>query len=249
MKLSVVIISHNSILNLRELLPSLTVSLTNIDHEIIIVDNGSTDDTVGMIHNYPEIKKIILPRNFGVAYARNRAIALAKGEYVWILDDDTIVGVEAAKALVDYLDAHPQCGVCSCALVDPDGNRQQSYKSYPGLKIKINNVLGRSAKDPYAKFIEAKQPFEPTYVIGACQMIRHKAFDEIGMLDEHIFYGPEDADFCLRARKAGWGIVYIPTVSIIHKWRRATTRRPFSKIGYKHLQGLIYFYWKHKRLF
>jgi len=249
MKLSVVIICWNSLPNLRQLLESLPGALDGIDSEVIVVDNGSTDSTAGfMAERWPSLTYLRLDRNYGVAYARNRGIERASGEFIWLLDDDTVVNPAAVGAMLAYMGATPGCGICACALRDFDGNVQQSYKPYPGLGIKLRNLLGRPQADPYAAEVERGEPFGPVYVIGACQLIRREVFDSVGLLDQHIFYGPEDADFCLRARKAGWSVAYLPTVSIIHKWKRITTRHPLSKIGREHVRALLYFYVKHRRL-
>ena len=92
-------------------------------------------------------------------------------------------------------------------------------------------------------------PIEPVYVIGACQMFWRKVVDTVGMLDEHIFYGPEDADWCIRIKLAGWKTHCLNNHTIMHDYRRSTRRSPFSKLGRMHMKALLYFYWKHKRLF
>ena len=89
---------------------------------------------------------------------------------------------------------------------------------------------------------------EPFYVIGACQMIRREAFEQVGYLDEAIFYGPEDADFCQRLRQAGWQIKYLPQYSIIHTYYRHTRHHPLSRLGMHHIRGLLHFYNKYGRL-
>jgi GT2 family glycosyltransferase len=89
---------------------------------------------------------------------------------------------------------------------------------------------------------------EVDYVIGACQVIRRKAFEQVGFLDERIFYGPEDVDFCLRLHQAGWRVSYNPEATVIHKERRVT-RSLFSVLTWRHLRGLVYFFWKHGYLF
>lgn len=248
-RLSVVIICWNSLANLQGLLASLPAALAGIDHEIILTDNGSTDGTDGYIAvTHPEIVYRRLDRNRGVAYARNRGIEQASGRYIWLLDDDTAVNAEAADALISYMETHPDCGICACALRAPDGALQRSYKPFPGPLSKLRGLLGLGCADPYAAEISAGCHFEPEYVIGACQLVRREVFETVGLLDEHIFYGPEDADFCLRTRKAGWHVAYLPAVSIIHKWKRITSRRPLSAIGRAHIRALFYFYRKHRRL-
>lgn len=246
MRLSVVIICWNSLNNLRRLLESLPAALEGIDSEVIVIDNGSTDCTASYIaKNCPKVIYRRLDRNYGVAYARNRGIEIATGQFVWLLDDDTVVNREAPAALLSFMNAHTDCGICACALRDSDGNLQQSYKPFPSLTVKVRNLLGHPAADPYATEVAAAKPFEPVYVIGACQMIRREVFDEVGLLDQKIFYGPEDADFCLRARKAGWHVIYLPEPSIVHQWKRITNRRPFTKTGRRHIRALFYFYFKH----
>ena len=256
MQLSVVLICWNSLPYLREALASLQETLmVATDAEIIIIDNGSTDGTDTYVtHHYPQVTYQRLPVNRGVAYARNRGIEQSHGKYVWLLDDDTIPNSTALKAMLDYMNEHTQCGICGCRLLNSMGETQMSYKTYPGLWVKIENVLhtllhrNKPARDPYKQQLEEGKPFEPTYIIGACQLIRREVINEIGLLDEKIFYGPEDADYCIRAYKKGWHIAYLPQVSITHHWKRITNRNLFSPIARRHTAALIYFYCKHRKL-
>ncbi len=251
MKLSVILICWNSLSFLREALASLTEALTDIDeHEIIVIDNGSTDGTDQFIASqYPHVIYRRLSENKGVAYARNRGMELAQGEYVWLLDDDTIVNDKAITTMLRYMELHPHCGICGCRLVDAQGNTQQSYKPYPGLGVKLRNLFMKGhTVDPYAAQIAEGEPFEPVYIIGACQLIRREVIQRIGLLDERIFYGPEDADYCLRARANGWRVAYLSHVKIIHHWQRITNRNPFTGIARKHTMALLYFYCKHRKI-
>lgn len=246
-KVSVVVICWNSIGNLRDLLDSLPAALANIKYEVIVVDNGSVDGTGEVVAtHYPDVRYVGLLRNFGVAYARNRGIERSSGEFIWLLDDDTIVNSMATEALLEFMDRNPMCGLCACQLRDESGSVQLSYKPYPSVVIKLRNVLGFKPVDPYRG---NALPFEPEYVIGACQLIRREVFEQVGLLDENIFYGPEDADFCMRVRQKGWHVIYIPYVHIVHRWKRITARKPFSKIGRRHIAALFYFYIKHRRFF
>lgn len=248
--LSVVVICWNSLERLRQLLDSVPDALAGIPHELILIDNGSTDGTADYIASFhPEIIYRRLGSNRGVAAARNRGIALAKGDYIWLLDDDTVINSEAVGAMLRHMEANPQCGICGCALRTPEGELQQSYKPFPSVGVKLHNVLGIGKADPYADAMALGKPFSPFYIIGACQLIRRKTLEEVGPLDERIFYGPEDADFCLRAARRGWSTVYLPDVSITHHWKRITTRRPLSKIGRAHIRGLLHFFLKHRRIF
>lgn len=256
MQLSVVLICWNSLAYLREALASLHDTLQAArDSEIIVIDNGSTDGTDRFIAgNYPHVIYRRLPENRGVAYARNRGMEIAQGDYIWLLDDDTIANRQALAAMLNYMQQTPQCGICGCRLVNARGETQQSYKVYPGLWVKVRNVMQsifgnkNTGYDPYATQMEQGTPFEPTYIIGACQLLRSTMVQQIGLLDEKIFYGPEDADYCLRARNKGWSIAYLPQASITHHWKRITNRNLFSPIARKHTAALIYFYCKHRKL-
>lgn len=245
--LSIVIISWNSLPMLKECLASLGGVLESDGIELVWVDNGSTDGAAEWIScNFPGAVTEILPENRGVAYARNRGVEKSSGKYILFLDDDTIVGSEAIGAMIRYMDSHPHVGICGVSLVNTGGQLQDSFKEYPGLGVKIRNVFNSLLK----RRKDVKRPvaaIEVEYLIGACQMIRREVFAAVGLLDENIFYGPEDADFCIRAHRAGYGVVYLPVVSIIHHWRRVTSVNLFSPLARKHFKALIYFYRKHNR--
>ncbi|MCM1006317.1 MAG: glycosyltransferase family 2 protein [Prevotella sp.] len=249
MLLSVVIISWNSRCFLKKCLTSLTGLLSQKDVELIWVDNGSADGAADYVKaHFPEAKTIILPKNKGVAYARNRGVEISSGRYILFLDDDTEATAEAVDNLMEYMGRHPEVGVLGCALRDSAGRLQASFKGYPGVPVKVWNVLRGKLHIKPRKVSLPQNVIYPVYVIGACQLIRREVFDKTGLLDEEIFYGPEDADFCIRTRQAGWQIAYIPHVSIRHHWRRITTRSLSSKASRAHIRALRHFWRKHRRL-
>lgn len=250
MKLSVVILTCNQTAVTRRCLDSLApLAGYTRDLRVIVVDNGSEDDTsVLTVDCRPELKSslelIKLPENIGVAPGRNVGLkSCMDSDYVLILDNDTIVPSGAIEALVDYMEANPATGLCAPKLESPDGRCQNSYKAFPGVPEKIRNMLGRS---PYAEIVPDK-PMEPFYVIGACQMIRGEVMRNVGLLDDNIFFGPEDADYCMRIREAGYKVVYLPWVTVIHDWQRKSVKSPFSAVSRHHLRGLLYFYRKWHR--
>ncbi len=208
-----------------------------------------------------------------MAGARNVGIEMATGEYVWLLDVDTEANALAFTTMIDYMETHPQVGICATKLLSDKGDAQQSCLKMPTLTHKFKNVIFAilsklllirdfqfirsiggniwysNRKYFYLEEMEQSTPFASEYVIGACQMIRKSLMDEIGLLDEHIFYGPEDADYCLRCWKSGKEVIYIPSVAIVHHYQKITNKKIFSKMSWKHIQGLFYFFYKHKRLF
>ena len=249
MQLSIVLISWNSLPTLRETLRSLEPVASRRDVEVIWVDNGSCDGASHFVTaSYPDVKIKILPENKGVAYARNRGVEMSTGRFRLFLDDDTEVNAEAIDTLVNYLETHPEVGIVGCALRDREGCLQASFKPYPGLWCKISNVLRVKLHIAYSEPQLPGAVIYPTYVIGACQLIRREVFNQVGFLDEAIFYGPEDADLCLRAAQAGWLTAYLPQVSIVHHWRRITSRSLTSPASKAHIRALIHFWRKHRRI-
>ena len=204
--------------------------------------------------------------NLGVSRARNIGLQKAKGEYIWILDIDTIANKETFDTMLCFIESNKLCGICGSKQASSEGFVQDScrklpsvtYKIYTFLEILFSKVGFLKRFVPRIKELNESQfyhsqmqqntPFEVEYIIGANQLIRKKAADETGLLDENIFYGPEDADYCLRMAMHGWKIFYLPQVSIIHEYQRITNKKLFSKMTFKHAKALIYFFWKHKRI-
>lgn len=252
--LSIIIITYNGASYLDRLLSSLAPYLNGCnDVEIVIVDNASTDSTDQVISKWQKqhgdkIKVHTSDKNLGVAPARKLGTSISSGKIIMYLDNDTVVSSEAIINLRTYIENHPDCGVVAPALRSPDGELQDSAKQFPGIGVKFRNLFLRNMKKVDVDYGK-EDVFHPYYVIGACQMFRRATYDAIGGLDSHIFYGPEDADFCERIRRKGFSIDYLQTTTVIHDWQRATRRSPFSNLSRQHIKGLIYFYIKHKRLF
>ena len=142
MLLSVILITWNGRELLAECLKSMAFLMARADVEIFVVDNGSEDGTVDFLRNrYPAVKVIPLGSNYGVAYARNRALERACGRYLWILDNDTEINPDVFYGMLHYMEEHPDVGLAGCRLIDADGLVQESCKRYPGIGEKIRNLL------------------------------------------------------------------------------------------------------------
>lgn len=250
MLLSIILITWNGRRLLARCLESLAFLRGRAEAEVIVVDNGSEDGTVPFLRDkFPDVVAIPLDRNYGVAYARNRALERAAGKFLWILDNDTELTEGVVDGMLGFMRENPKVGLAGCKLVDADGLVQESCKRYPGIGEKVKNILHPRGYR-YAYGVDRMQSvFEPEYLIGACQLIRREAYRAAGPLDEKIFYGPEDADFCLRVRKAGYRLAYVPDYTVLHHCQRVTRGRILSPIGIKHMQGLAHLYCKYKRFF
>ena len=252
MRLSIVILTYNQrayTLRLMEtLIPWLSV---REDVEVILVDNGSGDGTLDAIRTLPgipaeRVKLIRNSRNIGVAPGRNVGLRQARGEYVMLLDNDTEASAHTFEGLISYLDSHPECGLAAPGLESAAGELQDSAKPFPGLALKIRHLLSKGPARAEREALASRHPF---YVIGACQMFRRSLLEKAGYLDHNIFYGPEDADWCMRIRETGYSVDYLPELRLIHHWQRATRRSPLSPLSRRHIRGLIHFWLKHRRLF
>lgn len=245
-QLSVIILTHSQCSVLAHCLQSLMPAIQGIDAEVIVVDNASADGTDKMLaEHYPEVRVLCNDINRGVAAARNQGIKASCGEYILILDNDTVVNADAIHGMLQYICATPTAGIVTCRLLNADHSVQESMKPYPGLRNKISNVLGIKSVQNFPA--DADGTVHPVYVIGACQMFSRQLVEEIGLLDENIFYGPEDADFCIRAVAAGRSVCYLPQFAIEHLHRHLTRGNLFSPLARKHAIALLYFYRKHRR--
>ena len=264
MKISVILLTWNSEKFIKGCIDSTIGAVEDYDYEIIIIDNHSTDCSKDLIKPYltnRRIKLFEMAKNMGVAGGRNFGIKQSSGDLVWLLDIDTVTNTDAVRSMVSTMQENPDCGICGCKLIHSSGEVQNSCRKLPRLRYKILNTLAAklrsnnkaintlnrlNSRQFYTKEMNGSKPFEAEYIIGACQMIRRAVIEKIGMLDEAIFYGPEDADYCLRARKAGWKTLYIPTASFIHEYQGISNKRLMSQMGKVHIKALLHFWWKHK---
>jgi len=253
-KASLVILSWNSTELLRACLASLPRGLTAYPSEVIVVDNGSRGFTPAALREeFPWMRLVINRKNRGVAPARNQGMRVAQGEYLILLDDDTAVQPGAFDRLIAYMEERPEAGLCGPKLLDPQGQLHLSCRLFPTLGDKLARRFPFASLQRMSRVAEMADwdhhcAREVDYVIGACQVIRRAALAEVGLLDERIFYGPEDVDLCIRMRQAGWRVVYNPEAVVVHKERRVT-RSLFSRLAWRHLWGLGYYFCKHGYLF
>ena len=253
--LSIVIITWKMKELVIALLRSIKEHTKGLSYEFIVVDNHSKDGTVELIQSeFPTVLLIKNSSNRGVSAARNQAFKVAQGRYIQLLDADMLLVENSLKKMFGFMERMPDAGVCGSKLVYAGGEIQLNCRRFPTVSAHLMRRLdflafarnSKSLRMHTMADLSHDEIMEVDYVIGACQMIRREVFDEVGLLDENIFYGPEDLDFCLRVHQHGWNVYYFPHTKIIHYEQRLTKKKYFSTLSARHLMGLFYLYWKYQ---
>ena len=216
---SVVIVNYN----VRNLILKCLQSIYSnnnekISLETIVVDNGSTDGSVGAIKElFPQVVIIENNYNAGFPAANNMAFSISRGKYILMLNPDTEVIGEALQTLNAYLDCNPQVGLVAPELLNADGSHQLSTWRFPKMSYIAMEMchLSNFIPSKYYKDYDYSKPFEVESVSGAAMMFNRELLDSIGNLDERLFW-IEDIDYCYRIWKTGKKIVYLPDAKIIH---------------------------------
>ena len=244
MKLSVVIVSYNVRSYLEECLKSVQEALEGIEGEVFVVDNHSDDDSVEIVRQvYPWVNLIVNLENLGFAKANNQAIRRAQGEYVLLLNPDTVVTQDTFRGVLAFMDEHPKAGSAGVMMCYEDGSRApESRRAVPTPWVAARKMLGFT-KRYYLSDLPWDQPCRIEVVSGAFCLLRHQALKSVGLLDEDFFMYGEDIDLSYRLLKGGWENWYLP-YSIIHYKGKSTQK---SDYRYVHVfyQAMLIFFQKH----
>jgi GT2 family glycosyltransferase len=212
--------------------------------EVFVVDNASSDDTVDYIGtHYLWVRLIANDDNLGFSRANNIAIRQAEGEYVLLLNPDTIVAEPTLRACVSFMDAHPQAGGLGVRMHNADGTlAPESRRAIPSPWVSCLKMLGFT-KRYYMSHLSWDEPGRIEVVSGAFFMLRRQALDQVGLLDEDFFMYGEDIDLSYRLLKGGWENWYHPS-DIVHFKGESTQKSSFR---YVHVfyQAMLIFFHKH----
>ena len=240
-ELSIVIVSHNTRDLLAECLGSVRDCPPQCGHEVIVVDNASSDDSVEMLQEqFPDVRCVSSDQNLGFGAANNRGVAQAAGRFVLLLNPDTRVDEGSLEAMVSYLRETPDVGVLGCRQVDERGWPQLCYGRDPTILSELmrrRDTLGLARGDERAKDRVDRRYREPTdvdWVTGACMAFPRQVYTRLGGMDEDFWLYFEDADLCRRVRHAGRRVVYHPGITIFHRRDAAMANmRPVSSVAYR----------------
>lgn len=242
--ISVIIVNYNVREYLANCLASLRASQVQGTVEIIVVDNNSFDGSIDMVQSeFPEVRIVNNTANLGFAKAVNRGFENCSGQYVLILNPDTIVQEDSLAVLTAYMDEHPEVAISGPKILNADGTLQLSCKrSFPAPGIALPKILGFSKlfpRSPWAgrynlTYLDPDLIHKVDAISGSCMFIRRKTFEEIGLFDEKFFMFGEDLDFCYRAIKAGGEVHYVPITQIVHYKGESVKVAPFDSLKWFH---------------
>jgi GT2 family glycosyltransferase len=254
MDLSVIIVNYNTKQLTMECIHSLLQARTQIQYEIILVDNSSSDGTVGEVTTrFPEVVIIPNSRNVGFSKANNQGMVQATGRYILLLNSDTVVEDHTLDTMIRYMDRHPGVGASGCKLVLADGTLDEACKrGFPTPLASFYYAFGFSKLFPNnpafnqykLSHLDPDHTYEVDCLVGAFMLVRREVIEQVGGLDEAFFMYGEDIDWCYRIKQAGWKIVYYPETTVIHYKGASSRRKPF-KIVYEFHRAMILFHRKH----
>jgi GT2 family glycosyltransferase len=234
--LSVVIVNYNGGILLQRTLETLYDTTAGLPLEVFVVDNASTDDSLDRVRaEFPQVQIIESSTNLGFSRANNRALRRVQGGYILLLNPDVELQPGAVQTALGYLSSHLDVGIVGPRVLLPNGSLDKPCRrSFKTPVIYFYKTVGLSALFPhsprfnryYMGFLPEDQLAEVDAVIGAFLMIRRECMEGIGLLDERFFIYCEDEDWCFRAKKAGWKVVYNPEAVVIHHKGSSTSKRP-----------------------
>ncbi len=254
LKLSVIIVNYNVKHFLEQCLHSVFKAIQDIDAEVFVVDNNSVDGSPQMVKKkFPDVKLIVNKENHGFSRANNQGIKKASGEYILLLNPDTVVEEDSFSKIIEYTDRHPDVGGLGVKMIDGKGNfLPESKRGLPTPEVAFYKIFSLSRLFPKSKrfgkyhlsYLDKNKIHEVDILSGAFMWLRKEALDKTGLLDEDFFMYGEDIDLSYRIQQAGYKNVYFPETTIIHYKGESTKKGSINyvRIFYK---AMIIFAQKH----
>ena len=221
-KISIIILNWNTRDLLSKCIDSLVQHTRELEPEIIVVDNASTDGSQAMLkEKYPNIRLITNSHNVGFARGNNQAMQAARGDFFLLWNSDAFATPGAIQSLLQLAEKEPKAAIVGAQLRNPDHSFQASHSRFPNLwrEFLILTGLGRMLLGhayPSLGPEDEKGPQIVDYVEGACLLVRRQAFQEVGGLDDGFFMYAEEVDWCYTMANRGWQVWYQPEAKVVH---------------------------------
>jgi GT2 family glycosyltransferase len=267
--LSIIIVNYNTGGLTIDCIKSISKFTKGIDFEIVLVDNGSTDDSISSFKSLKlnNLKLIESKKNLGFGGGNNLGLKHATGRYILYLNSDTLLLENSLEKMTNWMDKNPQAGGATCKITFNDNSPQANGGSTPNLfrvflwatflddLPLIYNLFGSYHPNPSAKFLSnSKKPVQQDWIIGAFLLVRREVIEKVGGFDDSIFMYGEDVEYSYRIRKAGFSLWYFPDTKIIHYGSASTNSEVVNFSGKStgkknailgEFEGLKAFYKKH----
>ena len=269
MELEILILSYNTRGFLRDCLGSIYQKVKGIEFGVMVVDNGSGDNSMEMVKSeFPQVKLIENRENLGFARANNQAIRQSGAKYLLLLNPDTSLANNSCCEMLRFMDEHPKVGILGCRLLNADGTIQPSNSGFPnlfteflrifqlkklipaiGLREKVGErlggILGSTLREYFRVYWDSERVRDVDWVSGASLLVRRRAVEEVGLLDESFFMYYEDADWCYRMRMGGWKTCYFPFFKIVHYVGKSDSQFNPSTFLERH-KSMYHYFRKHQ---
>jgi GT2 family glycosyltransferase len=238
MDLSIIIVNWNTSDLTLQCLESIYADNLILEFEIIVVDNGSTDESVSEIsRKFPDVHIISNDRNLGFACANNQGLAVGRGRYYLLLNSDTLVLPETLNIMIRVAEDHPEVGMIGPKLLNMDGSLQKSWASFPSF---LSELLGKNFRFRHgvagARFI-----YEVDWIMGACMLVRSDTVTDVGLMDENYFKYSEETDWCFRIKSKGWKIWYLSNFPIYHLGGGSANRSSLTQLALLYYSKILFF--------
>lgn len=254
MKLSIVIVNYNVKYFLEHCLHAVYKAIHGLETEVFVVDNNSVDGSVEMVlAKFPWVRLVANRDNVGFSKANNQAIKMSSGEYVLLLNPDTVVEEDTFHKIVEYMENHPEAGGLGVKMVDGKGNfLPESKRGLPTPGVAFYKIFGLSKLFPrshtfgkyHLGYLDREKIHEVEILSGAFMLLRKKVLDQIGLLDETFFMYGEDIDLSYRIIQAGYKNIYFPETRIIH-YKGESTKKSSVNYVVTFYNAMIIFARKH----
>lgn len=255
---SICIVNWNTKALLRDCLESVRGTCGELVCEILVADNASTDGSAEMVEaEFPEAVLVRNEANLGFARANNILIEQSRGEYILLLNSDAQLLDGTLEHLIQFMETHPHVGACSPRLLNSDGREQLQGHPFPSVGGILRTCV-RSHFPPLGRFVVANRReslasltrrSQVDFVSGACLLVRRSALDQVGLLNDQLFFYGEEADLCVRLAENEWQVWHVPEVSAIHLGGESSKQNRNLDGSWELLKGKISFIRRHRGLF
>ncbi len=252
-RLSIVIVTMNSAPFLRGCLTSIFSGKLSMPFEVIVVDNASTDGSVGELRtSFPQVRVISNNENVGFNKANNQGINASSGDLILLLNPDTKLREGALEAMSMFMLAEKNVAVVGPKILNGDGSLQQTGVSFPSLWNVLVEALFLDRLFPRSKMFgrhrrlydDPDTVHDVDYLQGSCVMVQREMFEKVGLLDERFFMYFDELGFCYRCKREGWRITYVPTAVVTHYGGGGTAYYDEARLVHFH-KGFLMFLRKH----